>query len=417
MKHTNKTIVFFTDFYHPSVEGVTASVDLFAKALRKQGHRVYIVAPAHTKPLTTDHPDVIRLPSVPSVFYRGLRDGILTPKYGELIRSLKADIYHGHTNMIVGLGGMRLSVDHNVPSVATYHTDQEQYSKVYRGVWAGILIGSIMGPFVSNKPDTFPKMMSGLKPRKSLDAWNTQMIQNLLKVCFDQYDHVIVPSKKILTILKNYHVSRPISIVPTGLELDDFATVEKPARKKTDKFQLLYVGRLAEEKNIALIIDMMYELQHKKPDQFECTMVGPSLHMDIYRQHAKRLGVDNIITFTGAKSRSEALQSYYSADAFIFPSVTDTQAIVLNEAAYSKLPLLFSDPEISRVAINNKTGLLLKPTPKAYAQAVIKLNQDPGLAHALGQAAHHEALKFTMDRQATLLDRIYDKVIYNHAKK
>jgi|GEM_PF-3331924 len=407
-------IVFFTDFYHPSIEGVTASVELWATALRNRGHRVYIVAPAPAKPLASDHPDVIRLPSVPSVYHKGLRDGALTPRLGEKIRQIGADIYHAHTNGFVGLAGMRLMVDLHVPSVATYHTDQEKYSKVHKGVWTGIFMGSLIGPFIAKKREMVPEMIRGMKPAGSLQEWNTRMIQNLLQVCYQQYDHVIVPSEKISALLKSYGVTRPISIIPTGLEPNDFQIIKQPTLK-SEKTRLLYVGRVSKEKNIDLIIDMMQLLQHNLPDQFVLKMVGPGLYLEGAKRRVKQLELSQVITFTGSLTRQNALKSYNSADMFIFPSTTDTQALVLNEAAYMHLPLLFSDPEISVVAIDGVSGYLLPTTPKAYADAATSLSKDAKCRESYGAAAHKLAAKLTMDTQVRKLETIYDKVIANHA--
>ena len=409
-------IVFFTDFYHPSIEGVTASVELWATALRSRGHRVYIVAPAPAKPLASDHPDVIRLPSVPSVYHKGLRDAALTPRMGERIRQLDADIYHSHTNGFCALAGMRLMVDLDVPSVATYHTDLEKYSKVHKGVWTGIFMGSLIGPFIAKKREKIPEMIRGMKPAGSLQEWNTQMIQNLLQVCYQQYDQVIVPSQKISDLLKSYGVTRLITIIPTGLEPNDFQIIKRP-KLQSAKTQLLYVGRVSKEKNIDLIIDMMQLLQHQLPDQFNLKMVGPGLYLEGAKRRVKQLELSRVISFTGSLSRQEALKSYNSADIFVFPSTTDTQALVLNEAAYTQLPLLFSDPEISVVAIDGVSGCLLPAKPQAYADAVISLSKDAKRRKSYGTAGHKLAAKLTMDTQVRKLETIYDKVIANHVAK
>ncbi|MBP9827521.1 glycosyltransferase, partial [Candidatus Saccharibacteria bacterium] len=212
------TIVFYTDFFHPSLEGVTASVSLFADALRRLGHRVYVVAPAPARKYHLDHPDVIRLPSMKSVWHKDMRDGIMTPRSAKYIKSLKADIYHFHTNGPTGLGGMRLMFDLHIPSVATYHTDYEQYSKVYPRLWAGLLTGSLIGPMIAKAPvHSWPESLSGMKPKRTFKEWNDNMIHNLIRVSYEFIEHVIVPSEKMARMLRSYGVSRPITILPTGI--------------------------------------------------------------------------------------------------------------------------------------------------------------------------------------------------------
>lgn len=407
-------IVFFTDFYHPSVEGVTASIDLFASALRSHGHRVWIVAPAPAKPIPNEHEDIIRLPSIPSVWYHGgnLRDSILTPYYGQLVRELRPDIFHFHSLGTTGLAGMRLMHDMHIPSVAQYHTDMEQYAKIYRGMWIGMLVSNLVGPLMINKPDAWPDTLSGMKPKRSLKEWNQTMIRNLIRVCYENFNEIIAPSEKMSDFLQSYGVTRPITILPTGINPAEFPEMTKP-KPKNKTIELLYVGRIAREKNIDLLIDMMVLLKRRVPGKVRLTLVGPGTYLATVRKHAAAKGVVKLIDFQGGLPRGEALAAYGQADVFVFPSMTDTQALVLNEAAQCGLPLLFSDPDISHIAQADKTGLLLTPTPAAYAEAVIQLIEQPKLRIALGTTAQKLAGRYTSDAQAGKLELIYERVLKN----
>lgn len=406
-------IVFFTDFYHPSVEGVTASIDLFADSLRAHGHRVWIVAPAPAKPILNEHEDIIRLPSMPSVWYRGgnLRDSILTPYYGQLIREIRPDIFHFHSLGTTGLAGMRMMHDMHMPSVAQYHTDMEQYAKIYRGMWVGMLVSNLIGPLMINKPDVWPDTLSGMKPKRSLKEWNQTMIQNLIRVCYENFDEIIAPSEKMADFLHSYGVTRPITILPTGINPAEFPESPKPRSQKDRPLELLYVGRIAREKNIDLLIDMMAILKQRIPGKVRLTLVGPGTYLSVVRKRAATKGVVKLINFKGGLPRKQALASYSEADLFIFPSLTDTQALVLNEAANCGLPLLFSDPDISHIAQANQTGLLLEPTPAAYAAAVVQLMEKPALRAKLGQTAQKLAGRYTSDAQAGKLERIYGRIL------
>ncbi len=407
-------IVFFTDTYRPSIEGVTASIDLFADSLRAKGHRVWIVAPAPAQPLPGEHPDIIRLPSIPSVWYHGgeWRDSILTPNYAKLIRELKPDLLHFHTLGMTGLAGMRLMHDMKVPSVAQYHTDIEQYAKVYRGMWIGMVLGNLIGPLVINKPDDWPDTLSGMKPKRNLKQWNESMIRNLIRYTYDSFDEIIAPSEKMRDYLESYGVQHPITIIPTGINPKEFCGLTAtPPGSKHKPFRLLYVGRVTREKNIGLLIPMMARLKKISPQPIHLTIVGPGTYLTSLRRAAREHKVLQLISFQGGVPREVALQSYGQADAFIFPSETDTQALVINEAAYCGLPLIFSDPDISKIAQANKTGLLVPPTARDYAQAVLQLIQHKSLRESLGQAAQKRARHYTSSAQATKLERVYKKAL------
>ena len=190
-------IVFFTDFYYPDLNGVSSAVDLSAHGLRNLGHTVYIVAPAAARPTPEDHPDVIRLPSAPGMWHKEMRDGYMTPKNARLIKSLNADIFHFHTNGVTGIGGMRIMFALNVPVVAHYHTDYEEYSKIYRGMWAGLLTGSLFGPLFVGQQKAWPESWQGIKPKKTFKEWNENMVRNVVRLSYIYFQNVIVPSQKM----------------------------------------------------------------------------------------------------------------------------------------------------------------------------------------------------------------------------
>lgn len=408
-------IVFFTDFYTPSLNGVTAAIDLFANALRDRGHRVYIVAPGSDVPVH-DHPDVIRLPSIPSVWHKGLRDGILTPKYGRIIKELNADLYHFHTNGQTGLAGMRLMFEGNIPSVFSYHTDYEEYAKVYRGMWAGILTASLIGPLLVKQPKAWPETLQGVRPKRSFEQWNQTMVQNLIRASVDHFDEIIVPSAKMQDKLISYGVTRPINILPTGMNPHEFPRNGTSKQRKDDKTTtILYVGRVAKEKNMNVLLKA-FSLAYKQDSSLRLCVVGPGPYLPHMRSRVRELGISRAVVTTGGLPRKEALERYNYADIFAFPSMTDTQALVLNEAAYMRVPLVYSDPDISLVAEDTTSGILAPPKPEAFSKALLKLAHNPSLRKKMGDAAHNKASEFTIDRQAAKLEEIYTRTLKKHDK-
>lgn len=405
-------IVFFTDFYYPDLNGVSAAVELSAQGLRELGHRVYIVAPAAARPTPEDHEDVIRLPSTPGVWYKDMRDGIMTPKSARRIRDLNADIYHFHTNGMTGIGGMRLMFALDMPAVAHYHTDYEEYAKIYRGMWAGILTASLFGPLFVGQQKAWPESLQGIRPKKSFKEWNDNMVRNLIRLSYEYFGRVIVPSQKMKDKLIQYGVTTAITVLPTGLNPEEFdLDTHLPPHTR---FELLYVGRVSREKNVDVLIDTMKVLAQTKTN-VHLTIVGPGPHyLSRVRKRVTEERLNKYITLTGGQPRAKALAYYQKADAFLFPSLTDTQALVLNEAAYTSLPLIFADPAISQIAEDKVTGILAKPNGEAFAKAVQQLMSSPTLTKKYGTAAHQRALTLTIDHQAKALEDIYQNAIEHH---
>ena len=239
------------------------------------------------------------------------------------------------------------------------------------------------------------------------------MVRNVVRLSYIYFQNVIVPSQKMKDKLRSYGVKSRITIIPTGLDPAEFDLSTKPKRRSS--FELLYVGRISREKNVDVLVDTMKELASQKAN-VHLTMVGPGPHyLARTRKRVSELKLGSYITITGGLPRQKALSYYQQSDAFVFPSMTDTQALVLNEAAYTKLPLIFSDPEISFIAEDKQTGIQAKPNGQSFSSAVIRLMNQPKLARKYGQAAHLRATKLTIDNQARRLVTIYRHAIKNHS--
>jgi glycosyltransferase involved in cell wall biosynthesis len=103
------------------------------------------------------------------------------------------------------------------------------------------------------------------------------------------------------------------------------------------------------------------------------------------------------------------------ADVFVFPSLTDTQAIVLNEAAHAGLPFVWIDSDLNAVLQDSKTGFQAQNTPASFAREVTKLLADKDLRVQFGRQSRTVAQKMTEAKQtkkmANLLDALVEKRI------
>jgi glycosyltransferase involved in cell wall biosynthesis len=250
-----------------------------------------------------------------------------------------------------------------------------------------------------------------MKPKRSLKEWNDNMVHNLIRVSNEYFDMIIAPSNKMKVMLEGYRVSRPIKVLATGIDPDDFMV--KVARATSTTTELLYVGRIAKEKNIDVLFTAMQILKRRKAN-VRLRLVGPGPYLARMRQKVRENKLQSHITLAGGLPRKAALATYGESDIFVFPSLTDTQALVLNEAAFCGLPLLFSDPDISALALNGVTGRFVEPTGEAYADAIEELSQKKALQKQYGKAAQAAAQSIIIDQQATKLVTIYKKAIKSH---
>ena len=178
-------IGIFSDTFFPQLNGVATSIRTLATALEERGHNVYIFTP--TDPRTNDadaEPNVFRLPSVPFVFVQNYRAAVLCPpSLRRKIDELQLDIIHTQTEFSMGMLGKLFSATRGIPMVQTYHTMYEDYVHYIGG-----------GRIISQ-----------------------DMARDGSRIFCNAAMGVIAPTRKTEQLLTSYGVTKPISIIPTGI--------------------------------------------------------------------------------------------------------------------------------------------------------------------------------------------------------
>ncbi len=234
-----------SDVYFPRINGVSTSLASFRAQLRQLGHRVTLVVPAypglgaHPGPDPQD-PDLIRIPSRYLVV--DPEDRILKPRL--IRRSLReagierADVIHVHTPFVAHYAGLKLARDWQVPVIETYHTFFEEYLQHYL-------------------PWLPAKWLRGLARRISRAQCNA-------------VDRVIAPSTALHQALLEYGIKTPIVRLPTGIDPQAWTGGDghlfraergiAPGRE-----MLVHVSRIAFEKNIGFLLQMLQHLRERRP--------------------------------------------------------------------------------------------------------------------------------------------------------
>lgn len=379
-------IGFFTDGYLPQKNGVATSVDLFAKELERLGHEVYIVAPKY--PGVIDGKNVIRLTSVKVSTKPELRVALHLPdKSLRKVVSINFDIIHGHSGGPITLLGWEIARTKNIPYVATYHTLWSKYTHYF-------LRGKVIKP---------------------------KMLEGATRIFTNQCTHIIAPSNKIRKELLRYGVKKPISIIPSGVNISVFqGDKEDVLRQKTgasseDKI-LLYVGRLGKEKSVDFLIrSFRLILEENKKTSLVLVGDGPERHA-LFRL-AKELGIEKNTHFFGEVDPQEMPEIYRSADCFVFASTSETQGMVLLEALASSLPVVaVKDLSTSDVIKNGVNGFLVKKRQGAFAGKVAQVLKDDLLRAKLSENARGSVLEHDIAKTTQKLDALYKKLVNDFLK-
>lgn len=337
-------IALFTDTYPPQINGVAASTFILRNELEKHGHDVVVVTTykGSGKHKWDDDHKVLRLAGVQLKFLYGY---VMTSPFHvsalEEIRKLNLDVIHAQTEFGVGLFARICAKQLQIPLVSTYHTTYEDYTHYVNFI-------------DSRKVDEIAKVG----------------VAKLSRLYGDSSIEVIAPSMKTKEMLESYHVRREINVIPTGLELDKFASenadpASRHALRKqygfTDEDKIIiYVGRLAEEKALDIVVKGIANTIQKGIN-IKMMIVGDGPDFDRLSTMIKEFGIENSCVMTGAKNREDIPALYHCADAFISASLSETQGMTFIEALASSLPLFARyDEVLDDLLLPDTTGWFFK---------------------------------------------------------
>ena len=332
-------IGIFTDTYPPYINGVSTSIKMLEKALKEKGHQVYIVTVnnKNMKYIYENDGKTIRIPGIPIGIYDYRLTGIYPIRVINKIKRWNLDVIHSHTEFGVGTFARIIAKQFGIPLVHTYHTMYEDY------------VHYITHGYFD-------------KSSKKLVEYFTKFY------CDKTTSELIVPSKKTYNLFKEkYKCDKNIYIVPTGMDVENFdvsklkqSKIEelKNKYKLNNSFVVLYVGRLAEEKNIEFIINNQHTLLKKYPN-LKLLIVGNGPDMEKYQKLCKKNKILEATIFTGAIPRDEMPYYYALGNVFVTASTTETQGLTVIEAMAASLPVVaINDESFTNTVVDGLNGYL-----------------------------------------------------------
>ncbi len=413
-------IGFFTDFYLPQANGVATSVETYRIELEKLGHEVYVFAPAPGLRYREPSSRIIRFPAVKGLFFEEyLTSLFFPPQVMRKIDKLGLDIIHFHTPSQIGLLGAYYAMRKSKPLVTTYHTDLYEYVKHYPAVLPGIMALSLTSPFITGGGlSKYRATLSSVRPERNVQRWNQKIIAHGITQIHNLCDAVITPSVRIQKQLTLWHTRSQLAIIPTGCDAIPTTTeaINRAKRRhgiaETDRV-ILFVGRIGQEKNPDLLLKAFDQVAAKN-SHAKLMLVGDGPDIERLRDQVELGRYADRIIWTGRVAH-EDLGAYYGlAHLFAFPSLTDTQGLVLNEAAHAGLPLVLIDPLIDQVAVDHQNALLARVIPRDFAAKILEILNDDQLHDRMSARSLELATNFTATRQAEVMSKLYHQVITSH---
>lgn len=389
-------IGIFTETYTPYISGLVTSEIMLKKGLEKLGHEVYVVT-ANLESFRYEYDEeerVLKVPGIPTGIYDSRLTAVYPLKAVNKIKSWNLDIIHSQTEFAIGTFARILAYQLDIPLVHTYHTMYEDYIHyITKGYF---------------------------------DKSSKKIVEYLtLFYCDKTATELIVPTKKTYDLFKEkYQVDRNIHIIPTGIELERFytenidkkklASIKRKEKITKDDFIAIFIGRLAQEKNVVFLLDVMKDLVPSLP-KLKLLIVGDGPDYDLYKEIIEKDHLENNVIMTGKVAWEEVPYYYHLSDIFLTASHTETQGLTVIEAmASSVVPICIDDESFKNTVIDGLNGRIFN-NEKECKEIITELYNDSKLTKKLSNQARINSDRFSAKYFAESVLDVY-KYAIEHKK-
>lgn len=417
-------IAITSDLYYPMTNGVAVFAHNLAKGLAKQGHEVLVICPSFKgrqyrvkrDGVTTVYLRSIRFPFYPDQINKvpdgkeilgvplprlAYRHGLWItvdpyPALKRVLNKFHPDVIHNQTAEMIAIAARRYAKKYDVPMVSTGHA----------------------------YPDNITSQLKILKPiKRPLDAVLRTYMASFLK----HSEYATMPTEMAIDDLvpkkrKSFKVTvEPLS---NGVDLAQFGPKKAPLRiyKKyrlpTDRPFVLYVGRVDPEKSISNVVTAFSGVLEAVPEAL-LVIVGDGTDRRRLTDLVEALGIQQSVRFLGRVMPPDVMEIYRTAQVFATASETETQGIVLIEAAATALPLVAVDAgAVRELCQHKKNGILCHPGDvEEMTDALVKILKNPDVRERYGKASLEIAKKHDLNRTLGRFVEIYEEAITLKDKK
>lgn len=381
-------ILITSDWYSPAVNGVVTSVKNLRQELEAMGHEVRILTLSQNRH-SWEQDGVTYLGSVAAgLVYPGAR--LRTALAGKWVRELAAwhpDVIHSQCEFSTFFLARRIAGELDVPLVHTYHTVYEDYTHYFS-----------------------PSVHFGKKAAAVFTRWAAS-----------HTDCLIAPTGKVRMLLQNYGVEKPVFVAPSGIDLRRFQHEADPLRTAVlkaslhipaDRFVLVCVGRLAEEKNI----DELLRFRANLGPGYTLLLVGGGPDRKRLEGVAAGLGLETPdVVFTGMIPAEQIADWYQLGDLFVSASTSETQGLTYAEALAAGVPVLCrADPCLAGVVREGVNGWQYRDEDE-FRKKLALFQSQPHHWEDFQENARASAEEFSSVRFAGRVEKIYLEQIQRNA--
>ncbi|MCI1269410.1 MAG: glycosyltransferase family 4 protein [Ruminococcus sp.] len=377
-------ILITTDWYAPIINGVVTSVLNLEKELVKNGNEVKILTLSRNTHSSVSG-NVIYIGSFGAgVIYPQARMKITMKNHfiSELI-DWHPDIIHSQCEFSTFLFARHIAKALDIPIVHTYHTVYEDYTHYFSPV----------------------------------HKWGRSAVAKFSRWTANACQAVIAPTQKVSEILESYNIKSPISVIPTGINLEKFAQAGYAPNINgisENDFVCVYIGRLAKEKNVDELIKIHATMDNPR---IKMLIVGDGPRRNELESLAKDCAASDKVIFTGMVKPSEVAGYYKCGNVFVSASTSETQGLTYIEALASGLPVICRKDKCLDGVVTDCFNGFQYNTPKEYIDMISKLVKNPSYNRSLSQNAYLSSENFSCRTFAINAEKLYTQAIYTYNNK
>ncbi len=375
-KRIDMKVLITTDWFSSAVNGVVSSLLALEKGLKERGHEVRILTLSENGESYIDGNVYFQASHSCSFIYAKARYSV------RLDRSILSDIVSWHPDVIHSQCefstfrmAKKIAGKCSCPIVHTFHTDYERYVRY------------------CHIPDSLSKMISGM----------------LFRYASSGSSLLIAPSKKTAAQAEGYAIGKTCFIIPSAIDTERFygctdSSVREKYGIKEDVRLLLFLGRVAEEKNIDELLRFSSSLLGSNV-KFMIAGDGPAM-MEV-RELVSSLGIEDHVIFTGMVNPSDVPKYYHAADVFLSASTSETQGLCVYEALSSSLPVICrKDPAMDGVIEDGFDGYQYEDE-SGFRKALADVLHDSGKLDRMRMNCRNLSLRFSIPVFAERAEKAY----------
>ena len=378
-------IAIFTDTFFPQINGiVTATVNL-SKGLSDRGHKIFIICPEFKnckEEFKYKNVKIIRIPSIPAYFYEDFRfTSIINPSLIKLLKKEKIDIIHFQAPMPLGFQSIIISKIFKIPLIGTFHT------------------------FFAD-----PQYLKHMNlDYKIIEKFSWVYARGYYNRC----DLITAPALETKKELLENNFKEPIKVISNGIDFKQFDNrTKKEVKQKYNPNGdlLLFIGRIAHEKNLFYLLDCFKIVAEKMPT-VKLLIVGDGPQTKELKSKIKELKLSKNVIMTGKIPHKELVKSsiFGACKLFVTASKTENQPMTMLEAQANGLVCIgLKDRGMKNLIRDGYNGYLIEDNDKkSFAEKIIKLLKNKELYNKLKKNTEKEIKKHSLNEIAKTWEEVY----------